>query len=249
MLLGCAADLRPPALPAAPDAAASAAGAERLASLARAHGFDRWQTFSRARFRLVDPSAPACLRGGLLAGSQELDIELTLRDTTVRARFVGGPRAGQTIGVKGDVAYTVTDQGSLEYAGDACVETYLLDLQRVFTLPLSLAADAEMGEVRAFAAGERELAGRSYELLFVTAPAPYGTSGGDEQYLLWIERSSGRAEWIERTDRRRSRSAQDALHGLDVRDVQGIMLPARIERSGSVGDSGTALELRDLSLD
>jgi hypothetical protein len=39
------------------------------------------------------------------------------------------------------------------------------------------------------------------------------------------------------------------LHYLEYRDVQGVMLPTRIERVGSVGaNGGERLELSDLNL-
>ncbi len=253
MLLGCAIDLRPDSVPKVPDAAARSAGAERLAEAARAQGLERWQGFSELRFRLVDAAAAPCLAGGLasfLPSTQTLEIQLAVRDSAVRARFVDGPRRGETVGVKGDLAYRIDDRGALEFERDACAESYLRSVQDALVLPLRLASLSSVADVSAFAAGERTLGGRSYDLVLVTAPPPYGSSGADEQYLLWIERTSGRVEWLERTDRRRSRRAREVLHYLEYRDVQGVMLPTRIERVGSVGDTGgRRLELGELELD
>jgi hypothetical protein len=253
-VLGCAANLRPASLPVLPDAAVSAAGAVQIAAVGRTHGLERWQRFSRARFQLDDVDVAACLRGGLVplrSARQRFEISLTLRDVTARARFVDGPRVGDTVGIKGDLAYRVNDDGSLEYATDACVQDYLRWVQRAFSLPLSLAARVESGSASAFSAGERTLDGRSYDVLFVTVPVGYEASEDDEQYLLWKERASGRVEWIELTDRRRSRRARDVLHYTEYRDVEGVQVPGRIERVDEVGSSSAnaGLELSEVDLD
>jgi hypothetical protein len=250
--LGCAVDLRPAALPELPDAAARQAGAERLAGVARAQGLDRWQRFSELRFRLVDSSVASCFAGGLAAfwsASQTFDVQLAVRDSVVRVRFVAGSHGGETFGIKGDLAYRIAESGALEFERDSCTEQYLRSLRATLVLPLELAISSGSGDVSAFAAGERTLAGKSYDIVLVAAPAPYGTSA-DEQYVLWIERESARVEWLERTDRRRSRRAREVLHYLAYRDVQGVMLPERIERVAAVGDSaGRRLELSSLALD
>jgi hypothetical protein len=253
VVLGCAIDLRPASLAGVPDAAARAAGAERLREAARAQGLERWQTFSELRFRLVDSSAEGCLVGGLAtlwSATQAFDVQLAVRDSVVRVRFASGPRDRETVGIKGDLAYRIGESGALEFERDACTEDYLRSLRAALVLPLRLAILSEAADASAFAAGERTLGGKSYDLVLVTERAPYDTSGADEQYVLWIERTSGRVEWLERTDRRRSRRAYEVLHYLDYRDVQGVLLPARIERVGSVGDTGgRRLELTGLSLD
>jgi hypothetical protein len=253
-VLGCAANLRPASLPLLPDATQSSAGVAQIAAVGRTHGLERWQRFSRARFQLDDADVAACLRGGIVplgAARQRFEISVTLRDVTARARFVDGPRAGETVGIKGDLAYRVNDDGSLEYATDACVQDYLRVLQRSFLLPLSVAARVESGEASAFPAGERTLDGRSYDVLFVTVPTGYEASGEDEHYLLWKDRASGRVEWIELTDRRRSRRARDVLHYTEYRDVEGVQVAGRIERVDEVGSSSAnaRLELSEIDLD
>ena len=250
--LGCAVDLRPASLSEVPDAAARAAGAARLAELGRTQGLDRWERFSELRFQLLDSSVERCFVGGLAtlwSASQAFEIQLAVRDTAVRARFVDGPRAGETVGIKRDLAYRIADSGVLEFEADACAERYLGALAQALVLPLRLLILSRTAEASAFAAGERSLGGRSYDLVFVTRPASYGTRA-EEQAVLWIDRSSGRIEWLEHTDRRRSRRARSVLHYMEYRDVEGVMLPSRIDRVDAVGASaGERLELSELALD
>lgn len=251
LALGCAVDLRPDSLASIPDATARSAGAERLVESARIHGLDRWQRFTQLRFRLRDAGVARCFRGGIrpFPSPQSLDVEVAVRDGSVRVRFADGPRQGDAVGIKGDLAYRIADSGALEFERDACAETYLRALQEALVLPFRLAILARTADVSPFAAGERTLGEKSYDLVLVTVPAPYGTSA-DEQYVLWIERASGRIEWLERTDRRRSRRAHEVLHYLNYTDVNGVMLPLRIERVDAVGDSaGQSLELTQLALD
>jgi hypothetical protein len=251
VLLACAVDLTPGSLAPVPDAASRGDGAARLVEVARAQGLERWQRFSELRFRLVDASAERCVHGAWIpffSATQTFQVQLAVRDSAVRARFVDGPRAGETLGIKGDLAYRIGESGALEFGRDACIEGYLRSVQDSLVLPLRLAAQTEIADAAAFASGQRALDGRSYDLVFVTVPAPYGTAA-EEQYVLWIERASGRVEWLELTDRRRSRRAHSVLHYLEYRDVQGVMLPTRIERVGSVGaNGGERLELSDLNL-
>ena len=225
-----------------------------LAPLAASLGLARLQGSTRVRTILTDrwqSPVDRWLRP-LAAAEQRLELVLDLRERSVRARFVGGRRDAETIGIKAGLAYTLVE-GAREYGPDSGVEGYLGSIQRYFELPLRLAAagegtvlpTAEAGALRVLE--PQTLGGETFDRVRLE---PSRVRGGDP-VVAWIERASGRVRWAELIDSGLLGFGQRALHFVEYSEVQRALLPRVIEVVPAVGSTAVVrrLEFDALELD
>lgn len=208
-----AADLRTPEL-LQPGAASPSAGVALLAD-ARPELCGRGMSSAgEVRIKARDIWTSSLLRRFTPLPSNDERLEFVWRpgEPDVRAEFLGGERQGEFIGVRDGRAYSIVD-GREELDDAAGVRVYLESARLYMEAPCSLAT---LGESRL--AGEREINGERYNLVFVSS-AVNELSSEKDQYLAWIAKNNAQLSMIQFTYRELYASYAGALHYSELKPL------------------------------
>ena len=196
-------------------------GRALLEKAAREHGLSAWRSH-----RTLEIVARDTWAGGWIAQgwwpqlSQQFRMQMAVGTFTSRVELIGGPAAGEIWGVQSWRGYRKPGSGEPHEESEADVLTFYLPTLHYFTeLPFRLLE----ADVAAYA-GSRSHRGKIYDLVLVTwnELRPQLTV---DQYLLWIDRSSGRIEKCRYTLRDAFDWAAGTIHFEDFRNVGGIEIP------------------------
>ena len=224
------ADLRPEGLRGPVDAAAEKKGRALLARLPEAYGgLERWRAARVTRVWLSDFWPDGIAKTVAYPWRDGESMELTYQNgqDNARAVFEGSDRAGHAWGIQNWVTYSQAPGGERVFAPDDEIKFWLPTIQYFAELPFRM---LEAGVVQY--AGERQLGGETYDLIYATWNDAEPQERID-QYLVWINRQSGRADWVQYTVRDMHKSALGCMHYEDYRQVDGLTFPFRMTAGGT----------------
>ncbi|MEE8148319.1 MAG: hypothetical protein V3T24_11985 [Longimicrobiales bacterium] len=228
---GWLADIRPNAVRDGISEQEEVRGRELLAELARSHGLDRWHSHESLQVEMSDTwFGPIGLAMNPWAvQSQEIRLGVQVGSWTTRMELMNGPNAGDVWGVQDMNAYFARGDGPAEFDPDPDISVAMPadflapTFQYFFELPLRI----ESASVVAWA-GEAERDGQQYDLVYATWGSPEPQRHID-QYLIWINRETGRADRVEHTIRDLASSGMGAIVYSGHQERDGVHFPRRGE--------------------
>lgn len=152
---------------------------------------------------------------------QDIVFTFELDGSAAAMTFANGKRAGVTLGVDEAGEYTEID-GERTYSSVGKLENYLEPVRDYFFWPQTL-----VNYPTVIYAGSAELGVSEYHKIFVSNGAVEPSADAD-QYVVWLNKSSLRIEYIEFTLRSLLKSYRGAVRYSDYRQVEGIQLPHRL---------------------
>lgn len=228
----CLADIRPEELRTTISAESARQGRELLQRAAETHGAARWTKGQVVRVRLTD-TWPEGLQTKLIspwpAAVQRLELEFVVGTDNSRARLLDGPAQGQTWGIQQWATYK-TINGRREFIEDDDIKFWLPTIQYFIELPFRI-TDAN---VTAYA-GEETIDGQAYEL----ALASWNTldpQSDTDQYLLFINKSTGALDFTRFTVRDVAPFAAGVMQYSDLRPAAGVRLAHRLRAIDDLDD-------------
>lgn len=162
---------------------------------------------------------------GKMWPNQNIDLELKYATGTFdgQVKFLSGKRKGEIVGIQSWNYYEIR-QDSAEFINDDRKKMiFALSATQYF---MELVARLKNAELITYA-GEKKLGDQLYDLVFVTWGKLKAHKKHD-QYLLWINKTSGLAEYCEYTIRDIAFPGSLLTASIafsDYRDVQGVKIP------------------------
>jgi len=226
-------DIRPISVKAGITAESREKGHRLLAQLAsRYGGLAEWRRRAVTQMEFSD-DWPEPLKRKLLSPWKEGEtLRLTCANgkDPIRLEFLSGARKGLIWGMEQGRTYTVRD-GQQKLAPDKDIRFMLPTIQYFLEMPF------RVGEADVVAhAGERELNGKTYDLVFLSWGRPEPQRQID-QYILWIRRPDTILEYAQYTVRELSPLITSCMHYDEQRDVDGILVPFRMHGGECPGGS------------
>lgn len=230
LLLVCAtqacavADIRPEPLEASVELAPAEVerGRALLEQLPQTHGGGQaWRAHQNARLTFTDTWPGWAGRNFVMPwdeNGQRMVSTIELGQDNSRLELPDG-----TIwGIQNWVTYEV-DEGGVSFAQNKNAWFWLPTIEYFFEAPFRL----REGQHVAWA-GERELDGKTYDLIYITwgSVAP---SAEIDQYVAWIERGTGRLGLLEYTVRDMFKFVTGTAKYKDYATIEGILVPQTIE--------------------
>ena len=145
-------------------------------------------------------------------------------------RFLSGSHLGETWGLDEHGTWFQAPDGQRVQRPCESIRFMFAAYQYFFELPLRI-SEAPIVSY----AGNRQRAGRQYDLVFATWGKPEPHAAHD-QYLLWIAKDSGLIEIAQYTIRDKFRFVKGANRFSDFRTVDGIVIPHSYWISRSLED-------------
>ncbi len=219
------ADLRTDALRrAGRSEAAARRGLEILRRTADRHGLQAWR--GRRTLEVVATDEWALIEGKQYGHFPERVQRFRMRSLlgtfTSRLELLGGKGRGEIWGIQAWAGYRIgADQRAPTPSNERRIVFYLPTLQYFNELPFRLLSAPIVLD-----AGDAASGGKEYHRVLVTWGSVQANPDHD-QYVLWIDRRSGRIEMTHYTVRDAFPSAQGTIHFEDYRDIQGVWLPFR----------------------
>lgn len=205
----------------APTAEAQARGRALLAaSLDAAGGAAAW---ARHRTQVLDMRDVWQGVGRLFNPWPAADVTVHL----VQRRHTFDSRAVFTAGVDGPLTWEVRDRAAYERAGDGAREP-VDDANIRFMLPtvqyfVELPQRLTEAELAAWT-GETTVRGRTYDIVYATWGS-WAANPKYDQYLVHVDRQTGRVGMLQYTVREAMRIATATAHLDDYREVDGLWIP------------------------
>lgn len=250
-LAGCTRDIRPETLErtGAWEGAGVARGRALLAKAEAAHGgraaFEAYDVMTvelhdvwTGLARLANPWPEAEVR---------VRMDIARARLTIRAEFLEGDDAGVRWGLAEGRAWTAAPGGAVDRAPDDDVRFILAALQYLLELPFRI------GEAPVIVdAGPETVGGRTYDRVFATWDGPEPSTDHD-QYVVYIDRETGRVEKVHFTVRAFARFVESTIHYDDFREVGGLLLPHRLRMTDTPteppADAARRLTIERIDLD
>lgn len=196
-------------------------------------GLATWRHQAVTQVELTDewPSAVVRRLGSPWREGERLRLTFTNGSENARLDFLAGPRQGTSWGIQQWQTYEIR-AGQRRFTPSSDIKFWLPTLQYFLEMPFRI------GEAELVAyAGERTLAGKTYDLVFATWGRPEAQRTVD-QYVLWIRRGDAILEYVEYTVRDILPSLTGCIHYEDLREVQGLLLPFRMTLADCPGKPG-----------
>lgn len=227
LLVGCAlADLRPETLreveiPTAP----KIHGREILAQVAQQQGIaEHWRKYKTWKIVATDIWKDQLVRllTPIKQSEQRLDFVIDLPTRSVLMTFLEGKFKDNSLGWDRDGTFGVIDNviTRKEYRD---VDIYVVPARDYFLWPQILLSFP----VQVFA-GQATLKEMLYDKVFVTRGSVV-PNDKDDQYIVWVNRQTGKIDYVEFTLRNLFGSYRGVVAYLDYRPVQGMNLPFEIK--------------------
>jgi hypothetical protein len=218
---GCTVDLRPdPVRESGITPAEAERGRALLAELSKAHGgLERWRGHRTARVVLRDTWPSAMWRALAMpweANGQSLELTTRLGTDDSRIRFAEPPEKDTVWGVQNWATYIAEPGEEPTFVDDDNVKFWVPTMTYFFEAPFRL---HEADVVTAM--DPVEIDGATYDRVFLSwgQAAPRDDI---DQYVVWIDRTTGRLAFLSYTVRDIMDSAQGLMHYSDYREVDGI---------------------------
>lgn len=226
ILFACSpADIRPDSIKDGYTDADAAKGRALLARAMAAHGgLAAWKAHRTAQVTLTDDWPNFLVRAMFLPWPENkapITFHYLLGTNDSRGEFLEGSRKGEIWGIQDWVTYTQKPGAKIVFAKDKNITFYLPTYQYFFELPFQLPRAGIVID-----AGEDTLAGRTYDVVFISwnTDAP---QAGIDQYLAYISRETGLIDYLRYTVRDQFSFIVGNMQFTDYRDVQGIKVPFR----------------------
>ena len=168
---------------------------------------------------------------------QKFEVLFSTAGDKINYLFLNGQRKGQYIGVENGKTYRAINQ-EREFADSSKIRLYLEPLRDYFQWPYKLYESPVL-----LYAGEKNIENEAYYLLFASSGG-VAASPEHDQYLIYINQQSYYVDYIDFTLRSLFESYKGTLHYLDLRTVQGLMVPFFIGASDEVENKDFVHEFR-----
>ncbi len=152
---------------------------------------------------------------------QRVRLSWQVGTDNARLEFIGGERAGEVWGIQNWVTYTARE-GALQFKPDKDIAFWLPTMQYFLEAPFRLTSADVL-----FYAGDATARGQHYDLVF----ASWGTQEPQsdvDQYVLWINRSTGQLDFLQYTVRDMFPFVTGIMHYGDFKEAGGLVLPHRL---------------------
>lgn len=228
---GPLADLRPPEITVDPQSERETRGRALLDEAWRAAGGERTLAHQRARFELRDEwLGISTLFNPWPDDDQRMQIELRTHTFDSQVEFLDGPEEGTTWGI-------TEGSGWIERDGQ---RTSSDDTNLLFMLPtvhyfMEISQRLTEASIARWA-GERTIDGRTYDVVFATWRT-VEAHDEEDQYLVFIDRATGRIGKVQYTVREIARFVVGTCHLGDQREVDGVWIPHRMSVTSEPTDS------------
>jgi len=224
-LSGCLADIRPDSIKSGYTKADIEKGRALLHKAMESHGgLGPWKAHKTAEVILTDDWRGFMLKTFFLPWPENkvpIKAEYLLGTNDSRGTFLEGSRKGEIWGIQNWATYKQRPGEAPVFKKDKAIKFYLPTYQYFFELPFHL----PFAEIVIYA-GEDELAGQTYDVVFVSwnTDAPQEKT---DQYLTYISRKTGLIDYLRYTVRDQYGFIVGNMQFTDYRDVQGIQVPFR----------------------
>lgn len=210
-------------------------GRQLLHDAAQKHGLNAWRAFTTSEAVFTDTWAG--LMGKVMThwpeAAQQAKMQAIVNTFTSRVELLDGEKKGEIWGIQAWAEYKQENaQAAAQFAPDDHIRFYLPTLQYFIELPFR----ALTAEYAAYM-GEREYRGNTYDLVFITWGAPEPHMAAD-QYVIWINRSTGLIDLVHYTVRDAFRFVTGTMHYQDYREIQGVQVP--FKQTVTMGGPGDA---------
>lgn len=224
-------------------------GRQILDEMAQAHGgLERFGRHGTAQVVLRDAwpnPALASLVSPWARGSQRLRQSMILGEETSQVELLDGPRAGWHLGIQRWATYRISPWDTCSFEDDPEARFWLPTLQYFMEAPWRLHEATVVSWV-----GERQVEGRSYDLVFLSwgSDAPQALV---DQYVAWVDRDTRRLRWLQYTVRDFGPNIAGTMSYDVYERVQGLLWPKQMKTVGEPGDRATnlhAIEIESVKL-
>ena len=152
--------------------------------------------------------------------TQKVKMQAILNTFTSRAELLNDGQKGKIWGIQAWAEYKQENaEAAPAFAPDDHIRFYLPTLQYFIELPFRALTAEHVAYM-----GERDYRGNTYDLVFVTWGTPEPHMAAD-QYVLWINRSTGLIDIVHYTVRDAFRFVTGSMYYGDYRDIQGVQVP------------------------
>ena len=225
-LSGCSpADIRPESIKdGTTDADARKGRALLMRAMASHGGRAAWKAHRTAQVTLTDDWPNFLVQALFLPwpeNKEPITVQYLLGTNDSRSEFLTGSRKGEIWGVQNWATYTQKPGEEVVFKKDKTIKFYLPTYQYFFELPFHLPYAGIVID-----AGEDELAGQAYDVVFVSWNTDAPQSDID-QYLVYINKATGLIDYLRYTVRDQFSFAVGNMQFADYRNVQGIQVPFR----------------------
>lgn len=232
-LSACTASLRPATVAVSPpDVEAEARGRQILARAADKHGMKAYRRTQTLSYRMQDHWQGLLAILGNPWPDAQVDLMMTFRTGSFdgRAELLSGEARGEVWGLQAWKSYKARPGEAAVFEADDDLRFILPAVQYLLEFPFR----AQGAEIISYA-GEAEVAGRTYELVFVTW-GDYEAHTGADQYVAYVDKETGLIRKVQYTVREFARFAVGTIHYDDLRDVGGLVLPMTQTVTGAPDD-------------
>ena len=224
-LSGCLTDIRPDSIKQGYGKADVEKGRALLhKAMARHGGLGPWKAHKTAEVTLTDDWPNFLVRTFFLPWPENkvpIKFQYLLGTNDSRGTFMDGSRKGETWGIQNWVPYTQRPGEAPVFKKNKTIKFYMPTYQYFFELPFHLPFAGII-----IYAGEDELAGQAYDVVFVSWNTDEPQAKVD-QYLAYINRKTGLIDYLRYTVRDQFGFIVGNMQLTDYRDVQGIQVPFR----------------------
>lgn len=194
------ADLRPDAMArkGRPEDAAIQRGRALLEAAAKTHGLEAWRGKPLTQLVLRDYWPHWLTRTAAMPWDESgAKVQLTIQTGTDTSRldFLSGKRRGEAWGVQQWATYTVGKKTRPRFEKHEDAWFWLPTIEYFFELPWRIREATEVASL-----GPRTRGGKTYDRVFATWGG-FARSDTIDQYIVWIERETGRVGLVEFTAR------------------------------------------------
>ena len=229
--------------------AATALGHQQLARMELAHGgYDAWKRFGTATLELRDLWSSDIARrifSPWPANAVPLRFtEIPGQDTSC-LEFLDGPERGQVWGIQNWATYRAAAGGKPQFKQENALRFWLPTMQYFFDAPFRL---READVVAAL--DPAPVKGVPYERVFLSWGKAEPQADVD-QYIAWIDPSTGRLGFLEYTVRDILPMAKGCMAYRDYQQVQGLWVPMTMAVCEAPGGADTMhrIEVSDVRFD
>ncbi|MGF1465452.1 MAG: hypothetical protein ACFCGT_04895 [Sandaracinaceae bacterium] len=218
---GPLADLRPEEVTGAPQPDREARGRALLTSAWEAAGGERTLAHPAARFRFRDHwQGLGTLFNPWPANDQRAIVEIQTHSFNSVVELLNGPSEGVTWGIRDGQAW-MEEGGTRAPTDDFNLRFMLPTIHYFMELPQRLTEAPIARWVE-----ERTIGGRSYDVVFATWRT-VEAHDEEDQYLVFIDRETGRIGKVQYTVREMGRFVTGTNHLDDQREIGGVWIPHR----------------------
>ncbi len=198
-------------------------GVALLKRAAITHGLENWNKWETVKIRWTDEFAaiPAALASPYKERKISSWLSFTPGKWDSQLEFLDGSLKGQTWGMQSWKTYKGAEENA-KFEQDAKLEFWLPTYQYFVELP-SRIFEADV----ILYAGEKEIDSEMHDGVYATWKTPEVQRDID-QYVLWINKSSGMITQVDFTVRDHGNFISAAVKYLDYKEYDGLKIPTRM---------------------